>query len=184
MKAAVMMAAAMCAVGGPQAATWSWTGQKTGGGALTSAGGLPPVTAFDGITGGVMTYAAKITFTELPFSDSMVIFRLSNSNNGGATDNSDNNGVQRSINGSGQLVYSVSNTNSSSWGGAGAANERTTGTITAGIIADSTLALAIAVNNSGNAENGLKAGGFTICFDGGQGGQWAKRWIALPQGKR
>lgn len=92
MKAAVMMAAAMCAVGGPQAATWSWTGQKTGGGALTSAGGLPPGTAFDGITGGGMTYAAKITFTELPFSDSMVIFRLSNSKNGGATDNSDNNG--------------------------------------------------------------------------------------------
>ncbi len=144
MKKTLLTAAfAALALGAAQAVAWSWTSTpETGYG---TASGAPSVSAWDGTSGGMMTYAAKMTFGS-SVTGSTVILELSNSqvgtgNNPGSTPNI--NGFRVSLNADGSLTLNVSNTNGTTWDTATA-----TATTTNVSVLDGTHAIGVAFNNA------------------------------------
>ncbi len=164
MKHLLTAAFAALALGAAQAVTWGWTHDPASNyGTLTESNGLPPVTAWNGSTGGSMTYAAKIIFSDTSITENKVVFKLSNSQSGGATDHANNNGISVSINSDGQLVLTASNTAGENW-----TNSYTATTSGLELLDGEAHAIAIAFNNTGSPQNGLKVGGFALYVDGQQ----------------
>lgn len=160
-KSIVAALMACCALGAAQAITWSWSEQPAGtSGTFTEADGLPPVTAWDGTNGGVMTYAAKVTIGAAP-SDTQVVFQLSNSTAGAAATSGGPNtcGIRVSMDSAGHLVLSCSNVNGTTW------TDTVLGTTTESY-AGGTHAIAIVFNNSETAVDGLAGQTVKLYVDG------------------
>ncbi len=147
MKKTLLTAAfAALALGAAQAVAWSWTSTPDAG--YGTATGAPAVSAWDGTSGGMMTYAAKMTFGS-SVTGSTVIFQLSNStvgsgNNAGSTPNI--NGFRVSLNTNGSLTLNVSNTAGTAW-------DTTTATATTSNVnvLDGTHAIGVAFNNNASS---------------------------------
>ena len=165
MKHLLTAALATLALGAAQAVTWGWTHDPASNyGTLTESDGLPPVSAWNGSSGsGMMTYAAKIIFSDTSITESKVVFKLSNSQSGGATDHANNNGISVSINSDGQLVLTASNTAGENW-----TSSWTATTSGLELLDGEAHAIAIAFNNTGSPQNGLKKGGIALYVDGQQ----------------
>lgn len=143
MKKTLLTAAfAALALGAAQAVAWSWTSTpETGYG---TASGAPAVSAWDGTSGGMVTYAAKMTFGS-SVTGSTVILELSNSQVGsasGAGSTTNINGFRVSLNDDGSLTLSVSNTNGTEWSTAA------TDTTTDVSVLNGTHAIGVAFNNA------------------------------------
>ncbi len=158
LKSSMALIAALCVAGFTQAANWTWTSNPDAGGSTTS---FPGVSAWDGSTGGVMTYAA-IVDVKASYETAVTLLQLDNSTTGvasGAT-GTHNNGVRVSINTSGQIELSYSNTSGEAWSNTVAV---TSSALTAG-----KHAIGFAINNSETAVNGLAGKTLVLFIDGQQ----------------
>lgn len=166
MKHLLTAAFAALALGAAQAVMWGWTHDPASNyGTLTESDGLLPVSAWNGTSGsGMMTYAAKIIFSDTSITESKVVFKLSNSTGTTANGNhAGTNGIAVSINSDGQLVLTASNTKGENW-----TSSWTATTSGLELLDGQAHAIAIAFNNTGSPQNGLKAGGIALYVDGQQ----------------
>ncbi len=146
MKKTLLTAAlAALTLGAAQAVAWSWTSTpETGYG---TASGAPAVSAWDGTSGGMVTYAAKMTFGGT-VTGPTVILELSNSQVGsasGAGSTPHTNGFRVSLNADGSLTLNVSDTKEASWNTAEAATDTTTGV---NVLNGEAHAIGVAFNNN------------------------------------
>ena len=157
-KAQMALVAALCVAGFAQAANWTWTSNPTGSGSTTK---FPGVAAWDGSTGGVMTYAA-IVDVKTSYETAVTLLQLDNSATGTASgaQGTHNNGVRVSINTSGQIELSYSNTSGETWANTLAV---TSSALTAG-----KHAIGFAINNSETAVKGLAGKTLVLFIDGQQ----------------
>ena len=158
LKSSMALIAALCVAGFTQAANWIWTSNPDAGGSTTS---FPGVSAWDGSTGGVMTYAA-IVDVKASYETAVTLLQLDNSATGTASgaQGTHNNGVRVSINTSGQIELSYSNTSGETWANTLAV---TSSALTAG-----KHAIGFAINNSETAVNGLAGKTLVLFIDGQQ----------------
>lgn len=164
LKTSMALIAALCVAGFAQAANWTWHG---GGSASGTATGAPSVSNWNGSSGsGVMTYGMTFSISSsATISDSTVIFSLTNSSGSTANgNNTGNNGVKVTLNTDGTLGISIGNTNENTF-----KSSYDTSSVKSSAVNDGqTHVLGIAINNSGSAVNGLKAGGIAFYLDGQQ----------------
>lgn len=159
-KAQMALVAALCVAGFAQAANWTWTSNPTGSGSTTD---FPDVSAWDPTekTGGVMTYAAIVN-VQGSYTDAVTLLQLDNSTKGAAAtgDGTHNNGVRVSINTSGQIVFSYSNTGAGEW--------KNTTLATSSALTAGQHAIGFVINNSETAVNGIAGKTLTVYLDGQQ----------------
>lgn len=163
LKTSMALIAALCVAGFAQAANWTWHG---GGSAAGTATGVPSVSNWNGSAGtGVMTYGMTFSIAaDTELTASTVIFSLTNSKGSGANGGHvGNNGVKVTLGTDGTLSLSIGNTNGATF--TSAYNPITT---SVAVNDGQTHVLGIAINNSGSAVNGLKAGGIAFYLDGQQ----------------
>ena len=160
LKSSMALIAALCVAGFTQAANWIWTSNPDAGGSTTS---FPGVSAWDGSTGGVMTYAA-IVDVKASYETAVTLLQLDNSETGTASgaQGTHNNGVRVSINTSGQIVFSYSNTETREW-------EDTT-FVTSSALTAGQHAIGFVINNSETAVNGIGGKTLAVYLDGQQAG--------------
>ena len=160
LKSSMALIAALCVAGFTQAANWTWTSNPDAGGSTTS---FPGVSAWDGSTGGVMTYAAIVN-VQGSYTDTVTLLQLDNSTKGAAAtgDGTHNNGVRVSINTSGQIVFSYSNTEAGEW--------KNTTFVTSSALTAGQHAIGFVINNSETAVNGIGGKTLTVYLDGQQAG--------------
>ena len=162
LKSSMALIAALCVAGFAQAANWTWTSNPDAGGSTTS---FPGVTAWNPTeqTGGVMTYAAIVN-VQGSYADAVTLLQLDNSTKGAAAtgEGTHNNGVRVSINTSGQIVFSYSNTGSGEW-------ENTT-FVTSSALTAGQHAIGFVINNSETAVNGIGGKTLAVYLDGQQAG--------------
>ena len=158
LKSSMALIAALCVAGFAQAANWTWTSNPDASGSTTS---FPGVAAWDGSTGGVMTYAA-IVDVKASYETAVTLLQLDNSVTGTASgaQGTHNNGVRVSINTSGQIELSYSNTSGETWANTLAV---TSSALTAG-----KHAIGFVINNSETAVNGIAGKTLTVYLDGQQ----------------
>lgn len=158
LKSSMALIAALCVAGFTQAANWTWTSNPDAGGSTTS---FPGVSAWDGSTGGVMTYAAIVN-VQGSYTDAVTLLQLDNSTKGAAAtgDGTHNNGVRVSINTSGQIVFSYSNTGAGEW--------KDTTLATSSALTAGQHAIGFVINNSETAVNGIAGKTLTVYLDGQQ----------------
>ena len=157
-KAQMALVAALCVAGFTQAANWTWTSNPTGSGSTTK---FPGVAAWDGSTGGVMTYAA-IVDVKTSYETAVTLLQLDNSATGTASgaQGTHNNGVRVSINTSGQIVFSYSNTGAGEW--------KNTTLATSSALTAGQHAIGFVINNSETAVKGIAGKTLTVYLDGQQ----------------
>lgn len=158
LKSSMALIAALCVAGFTQAANWTWTSNPDAGGSTTSFLG---VSAWDGSTGGVMTYAA-IVDVKASYDTAVTLLQLDNSATGTAdgAQGTHNNGVRVSINTSGQIELSYSNTSGETWS--------PTLAVTSSALTAGKHAIGFAINNSETAVNGLAGKKLVLFIDGQQ----------------
>lgn len=160
LKTSMALIAALCVAGFTQAANWTWTSNPTGSGSTTE---FPGVVAWNPTeqTGGVMTYAAIVN-VQVPYTDTVTLLQLDNSTKGAAAtgDGTHNNGVRVSINTSGQIVFSYSNTGAGEW--------KDTTLATSSALTAGQHAIGFVINNSETAVNGIAGKTLTVYLDGQQ----------------
>ena len=158
-KAQMALVAALCVAGFAQAAEWTWKSNPETAGTTTD---FPGVAAWDPTeqTGGVMTYAAIVN-VQGSYTDTVTLLQLDNSTKGAAaTDGTHNNGVRVSINTSGQIVFSYSNTGTEEW--------KNTTFVTSSALTVGQHAIGFVINNSETAVKGIAGKTLTVYLDGQQ----------------
>ena len=158
MKKLMMALAALCVASVTNAVTFGWSKDITTAGVTVGASDdFPSVDAWTGSSGGLMSYAIKFTVTALPTSGSNVIFKLSNSSQGGATTNTNNNGVQVSITSEGKLIIAISNHSEEGWFSGETGNDGTNSTTQNPVIApNGTYVLGVTVDNNSTSKGNVK----------------------------
>ncbi len=160
MKKVGFLMAALCVAGLAQAVTWSWHG---GGNATGTATDNPFVSPWNGTSGtGVMTYAGVFSFVSSPsVSQDTAILSLTNSGTSEGTSHTNNNGAKVFVTSDGNLKLQLSNTDEMSFENTWSATSSNIN-----VFDGKEHVIGIAVNNSGNASNGINAGCAALIVDG------------------